>query len=92
MARRQDFEVFVDKFEPEILENDESLLRLYETYGEDIKIIGKLIRDGEENRLWTIIEGSSGRLYIAPGLHYVNRLNYLITKNPWQEGQRDYKY
>lgn len=89
--RKSDFDVFFDKFEPEMDDGD-FVLRMYETYGEDIKTIGELLRNGEENRLWTVVEGESGKLYICPGLHYVNRLNYLITKHPWQEGQRDYLF
>ena len=44
---------------------------------------------------WTIVEGSRGRLYATPGLHWVNRVGYLHTKQPWgavDVSRPDYKY
>lgn len=33
------------------------------------------------DRLWSIVEGDSGKLYISPGVHWVNVLGYIVTEN-----------
>jgi hypothetical protein len=73
------YDEFENKFEP--IENnlgDEGYL--FETYGQEVDYVSQQ----EEHFVWTLIEVED-KLYIIPGFHYVNRLNYLITKNPWNE-------
>ena len=42
---------------------------------------------------WTVID-SDGRLYLAAGYHFVNRLGYLRCEVPWTDADqfRDYRY
>lgn len=52
---------------------------MYETYGDE----DTFIRSSDKKHVWTIIDVNA--LYVVPGRHYVNRLGYLITENPWEE-------
>ena len=36
-------------------------------------------------RLWTLIEGDNGELFISSGFHFVNRLEHFITEIPYDE-------
>jgi len=56
----------------------------FETYGEELEFV-RTINSTEPNRVWTLIEGDSGKLWIVNGYHFVNRLNYFITKNPYEK-------
>ncbi len=85
--RKTDYETFIDKFQPE--EDGENRIKLYETY-EANKWERKAGKDCQF--LWTLVEGDNDSWYITPGFHYVNRLNYIIAKVPWKDGQRTYKY
>jgi hypothetical protein len=87
--RRSDFEVFTDRFLPE--ENEDGDIKKYETYGEEYEEAKR--KAGEDCKyLWTILEGDSGKWYLSPGFHLVNRMAYVITAKPWDEKTRDYKY
>lgn len=68
---------------------------LYETYGEELDFVIEMIN---QNRVITIIEGEddsctgeceacecSPSTYYISGYHLVNRLGYLITKEPITE-------
>mgnify|MGYP000872254525 FL=1 len=50
-----------------------------ETFGEDFKIARSL----HPHHVWTVLEGSQcSDQWISPGLHYVNRICYLVTRVP----------
>lgn len=70
------FEEWEERFSP--LTDEEGSVKLWETYDEDFEEVW--ITD--IRYVWTLVEGDSGDWYITPGISYVNRLNYLITKNP----------
>ena len=42
---------------------------------------------------WTVLD-CDGKLYVAAGFHWVNRLGYLRTEIPWTETdhERDWRY
>lgn len=48
----------------------------------------KTVKDGFRY-VWTIVD-CDGKLYLLPGYHFVNRINWVLTKNPWpdEENQR----
>jgi hypothetical protein len=48
---------------------------LYETYGEELDYIRSL----PVERIWTIVDGDEGRLWLLSGWHLVNRVGYLVT-------------
>ena len=56
----------------------------FETFGEELQYVLNIAK-ADPRRVWTLIEGDQG-LYIVDGYHFVNRLNYFITKNGF-EGQ-----
>ena len=45
-----------------------------------------VLSDGlTERNVWTIVEGDEGDLYAMAGLHFVNRLGYAVSANPWED-------
>jgi len=52
----------------------------FETYGEEYE----LVKNTNPNNVWTEVDGDSGT-YIVAGLHFVNRIHYYITTNPWDD-------
>lgn len=38
----------------------------------------------QDDKIWTLVE-EDGESYIISGWHFVNRMGYFITKNPWTE-------
>ena len=81
-GRREDFDVWWDKFIP--IESEKETI-LYEIDDERVK-------NAHWETVWTLMSGDNGNLYIVPGWHFVNRMNYFITKNKWTDKTRDYKY
>jgi len=62
---------------------------MYETYGEEMAYI-KEVAQKHPRRIWTILDGESDTLVISAGLHYVNRLGYIITQNEWSDPNEEY--
>ncbi len=50
----------------------------FETYGEE----QEFVRNTDPKFIWTEVDGEGGT-YIVAGYHYVNRIHYYITTNPW---------
>jgi hypothetical protein len=63
----------------------------FETYGAELDYVLS-INETEPARVWTLVEGDDGNLYITNGCHFVNRLNYFITANPceWEYEETPY--
>jgi hypothetical protein len=53
----------------------------FETYGQELDYV-RSVADTEPRRVWTLVDGDDGNLYIVAGYHLVNRVNYFITKEP----------
>ena len=53
----------------------------FETYGRELDYV-RSVADTEPRRVWTLVDGEDGNLYIVDGYHLVNRINYFITKEP----------
>jgi hypothetical protein len=50
-----------------------------ETFGADLQIV----KSYSEDFVWTVVDGDKGDdQWITPGLHYVNRVCYLLTELP----------
>lgn len=93
MAKKSDFNTWYEKFKPELvksLDSEDVSPKMYETYGEDLKIVCHTA-DNNHRKLWTLLD-CDGKLYLSPGFHIVNRLNYFICENSWNENTKDYKY
>jgi hypothetical protein len=60
---------------------DEFIEDKFETYGEELDYV-RSVADTEPRRVWTLVDGDDGNLYIVDGYHLVNRVNYFITEKP----------
>jgi hypothetical protein len=52
----------------------------FETYGDDLAVV----QNTDNNLIWTEVDGDSGT-YIISGMHWVNRIQYFICENPWED-------
>jgi hypothetical protein len=52
----------------------------FETYGEEVEFVQK----ADNTHIWTEVDGEEGT-YILAGYHWVNRIHYYITENPWDD-------
>jgi hypothetical protein len=66
---------------------DSKYLRLIPVEGEDLLWDGDF--DPTDPRLWTIVD-ADGDLLIVAGYHFVNRLGYLLTVEPWASADEEY--
>lgn len=55
----------------------------FETFGQELDYVLS-IANTQPKRVWTLVEGDDSNLYITSGYCLVNRLNYFITKNPFE--------
>lgn len=44
-----------------------------------------LVRELYIRHVWTVVEGDTGRMYVVPGFHMVNRIGLLVTRNKWSD-------
>jgi hypothetical protein len=51
---------------------------LFETFGEEFAFIQRQ----DPSRVWTLIDGEDGDMYVINGLHFVNRVGYLLSTIP----------
>ena len=49
-----------------------------DTFGKDWQLVQSL----DENYVWTVLDGDDQNQWIATGIHYVNRICYLVTEKP----------
>ena len=54
---------------------------MFETYGIEVAHV----REQNNEKIWTLIEGDNEDWYIIPGLHFVNRFGYFICENEWED-------
>lgn len=64
-----------DSFKSEVFEEDGT----FETYGNDLTLV-KRISLKDPRRVWTMIDGDDGNVWLVNGMAFVNRIQYLITK------------
>ncbi len=80
MSKFYTYDAWVDTFNP--IKN--SLVKYdqlhFETYGEEYEFV----KAQDPNTIWTEVDGEEGT-YIVSGWHYVNRIHYYITENPWED-------
>ena len=51
---------------------------LFETYGEEVAFVGTQ----DPRTVWTLIDGDDGGLWVVSGMHFVNRIGYLVSTIP----------
>jgi hypothetical protein len=54
---------------------------LFETYGEEFEFV----RRQDPLKVWTLVDGDDGDMYVISGLHFVNRVGYLLSTIPVPE-------
>lgn len=54
---------------------------LFETYGEEFEFV----RRHDPTKVWTLVDGDDGDIYVISGLHFVNRVGYLLSTVPVPE-------
>ena len=52
----------------------------FETYGDELAFV----LAQPDNTIWTEMDGDEGT-YIVSGYHLVNRIQYYVTKKPWDD-------
>ena len=52
----------------------------FETYGDEVEFVQK----ADNKYIWTEVDGDGG-CYIIAGYSFVNRIQYYITENPWDD-------
>lgn len=62
---------------------------MYETYGTEMDYVNE-VNAVSPKRVWTILEGEDNTITIISGLHYVNRMGYLITEEERKQENEDY--
>lgn len=55
---------------------------LFETFGDEFDFV----RRQNPATVWTIVDGDDGDWYIVNGLHFVNRVGYLISRESVPDG------
>ena len=55
---------------------------LFETYGEELEFVKRQ----DPLKVWTLVDGEDGDLYVISGPHFVNRIGYLVSSVPIAEG------
>jgi len=51
---------------------------LFETFGAEFEFV----RRYDPRKVWTLVDGNDGDLYLTSGLHFANRVGFLITREP----------
>ncbi len=83
MSQFMTYDYWVDNFKPiknKISKYATDDLIHFETYGEELDFVTK----ADNKHIWTEVDGDSGT-YIISGYHFVNRIQYYITDNPWTD-------
>lgn len=80
------FTQWEEKYKPVVNHLDKyagpnNVSRMFETYGAEQEYVQSV----DEKRIWTWVDGDCSSLIIA-GYHYVNRLGYYVTEEPWETG------
>ena len=57
---------------------------MFETYGDEVDFV-KATAKTNPNLVWTWIDCEEGKHYLVAGWHFVNRIGYVITKEPWSD-------
>jgi len=79
------------KIKSKELEDEDIGCGVFETYGKD-KAIVKKICDKNPKRVWTVVDGEDGNLWVIAGWHFCNRVLYVITDEEWKDPNEEYRY
>jgi hypothetical protein len=80
MSKFYTYDAWVETFKPiknHLVKYDQLHFETYDGEYDYVKSI-------HPNFVWTEVDGDEGT-YIVAGLHWVNRIHYYITENPWDD-------
>jgi hypothetical protein len=80
MSKFYTYDAWVDTFKPIKNHLTKHGELHFETYGEEVEFVQK----ADNKYIWTEVDGDEGT-YIMAGYHWVNRIHYYITENPWED-------
>lgn len=60
---------------------------MFETFGEELE----MVRKHASEQIFTLVD-ADGYTFVTPGYHLVNRLGYLLVKQPWKAVDETYTY
>ena len=75
------YDEWQDKYKP-VRHPDNSDTIMFETYGDEVAFVGAV----KSTHIWTILD-CDGQLWLCPGVHRVNRLNYVVCMIPYDENK-----
>ena len=70
---------WISKYKP-VMENNS--IKMYETYGEEFDFVKTV----EPRKVWTTL-AEDNDIFVESGYRWVNRICYIITEIPWEEGR-----
>lgn len=73
---------FTERFKPQKNHLDDNASWdgcMYETYGPELEYVAELNRE-QPKRVWTVMSDDDGDLCVGDGMHFVNRMGFLITE------------
>jgi hypothetical protein len=82
-----DYEEFENKFEPITRDGNPH----FNFYGEDLEIVKKHLEEKGSQYVFTLVV-EDGVFWLTPGCRIVNREGYILTKNPWEDGEKDFLF
>jgi hypothetical protein len=78
MNKQNTYEEFEAKYEPHMMAN--GILKEYHSHDTED---WETIQNADPRCVWTMVEGDDESWVIVAGLHYVNRIYYILTEQPW---------
>lgn len=51
---------------------------LFESFGDELNFVNQQ----DPQTVWTLIDGDNGDMYLISGLHFINRVGYLLSTSP----------
>lgn len=89
------YEQWVERYAPLFDAQNAAPVQSKRFHGYSALFVGEGRQEGLEidpHHLWTLLE-VNGMLYVANGLHFVNRVDHFICRNKWAEGaQIEFEY
>lgn len=80
MSKFYTYSAWAETFKPTKNHLTNNIDTHFETYDKEYEYIKSV----HPNFVWTEVDGDSGT-YIVAGLHFVNRIHYYVTENPWDD-------
>ena len=78
------YEEWCEKYKPigNMISNNYDNDGGFDTFGEELDFIWS-VQEKDPKKVWTMVEGDDG-WYIINGFHFVNRVAYFVTVNPFE--------